>query len=138
MSLLYFDPRLSAINNLQTIHICAYFLYIRPVASNLCSCNRVQHTTSIMYIYRNWPLFHPCKTTANHVMRMVQFDIFSHSHKNLCLVEEDPWVTIVSLYVCTSREPWCFLWSHYHKNMTPFRREKIACIFWIFFWSLDM
>jgi hypothetical protein len=52
-------------------------------------------------------------------MTMVQYEISSHSHKNLCLDEEYPWVPIVSLDVFTSREPRCCLWSHHHKNMTP-------------------
>ena len=105
-SLFYFDPRLSTVNNLQKIHIFRYFLYIGLVTSNLCSCNRVQHTLSILYSCRNRPLCHPCKTTPNHVMTMVQFDISSRSHKNPCLFEEDPCVLIVSWNVCTLSAPW--------------------------------
>jgi hypothetical protein len=123
-SVFYFDYCFLGVNNLQTLCICAYYMYIGPVASNLCNCKRVQHTPSIQYIYRNPPLCHPCKTTPNRVMTMVQSEISSRSHKNVCLDKEDPWVPIVSLDVCTLREPRCLLWSHHHKNMSPFSEKK--------------
>ena len=129
---------ISVVINLLRMHIGTYFMYIVPSASNLCNFNKVQHTPSIIYIYHNQPLFHPCKTTPNHVMTMVQFDISSCSHKNLCLVKEDTWVPIVSLDVCTLREPWCRLLSHHHKNMTLLQGEKNPQIYGIFFWYYDI
>ena len=87
--LLYFDICLSVVNNLLKTHIYTYFMYIGPGESNICSYKRVQHTRSIMYIYRNQHLCHPCKTTPIHAMMTVQLYISSHSHKNQCLLEED-------------------------------------------------
>jgi hypothetical protein len=60
-------------------------------------------------------------------MTMEQSDISFRLQKNQCLFQEDPWVPIVSLYVCTSREPQCHLCSRDHKNMTPLSQEKIPC-----------
>ena len=128
----------SAVNNLLTIHIYTYFMYIGLDTSNTCSCNRVQHTPSILYICRNRPLCHPCKTTPNHVMTMVQFNISSHSHKTLFLVEENPWVPIISLDFCTSMALRCHVLSHYHSNMAPLQRENISCVYGIFFWYFDI
>ena len=84
--LLYFEICLLVVNNLLTTHIYAYFMYIGPGTSNHCSCNRVQHTPSIVYIYHIQPACCPCKTIPIHAMAMVQFYISSHSQKNQCLL----------------------------------------------------
>ena len=131
--LLYFEHCLLAVYNLQPRHIFPYFLYIGLVVSNIFRCNRVPHTPTIKLFHRNKPLFHPWKISPNHVMTMEQFGLSFRLHKNPCLFKEDPWVPIVSLYVCTSRAPRCRLCSHDHTNMIPLSQEKNPCIYGIFF-----
>jgi len=75
--------------------------------------------------------------TINVMMKM-KFYISSHLHKNLCSVEEYPYIIIVSLDVFTLREPQSLLLSHHHKNMTPLEKKKIQCSlkFTLIFWHL--
>jgi hypothetical protein len=132
-TLLCFYCCLLVVYNLQPLHISAYLTYIGLDSSNLYNCNKAQHTPSIQLFCCQKPLCHPCKIAPSHVTMMEKCDISSHPEKNQCLLEEGPWVPIVSLNVCTSRAPRCCLCSQHHKSSTPLQQEKIPCIYGIFF-----
>lgn len=127
--ILYFNHCLLVEYILQPLYVATYLSYIGPGGSDHCKCNMVRNTSLIHLIHHKKPLCHPCKIAPSHVMMMEQCDISSRWDKNLCLLEEGPWVPIVSLDICTSRAPQCCLCSHHHNNMSPpLARKNSMCL----------